>query len=376
MTFRVEWLRIRQREPLVVGILFLLAIAAFVAVSALTNSYRARQRHVTWELYTHAASALKSGNVPEAIRAFRSAVDLAPDNSLHQLALAKALMAAGRNAEALPYLEILWDKQPENGEVNLELARNYAASGDMEQTIRHYQNAIYSVWRTDPDANRRTVRFELIHYLMARGAKTQANAELVALAGNLPEDTTLRNQVAALFFDTKDYARALSQYERVIRVDPQNKEALAGVGQAAFQMGQFATAQKYLSEAVRQNPNDSESSADLKIASAVRAVDPFDRRISESERRTRVLYAFHVASKRLQDCVHSTNEQDRFQPLMQRQAAMQAKVNSLSQKPGLSVSIMDLVFEIEEATQGVCEAPTREDMALSLLSKHAENAER
>ena len=36
-------------------------------------------------------------------------------------------MAGGRNAEALPYLEILWDQQPENGEVNLELARNYAA---------------------------------------------------------------------------------------------------------------------------------------------------------------------------------------------------------------------------------------------------------
>jgi predicted Zn-dependent protease len=319
---------------------------------------------------------MKTGHVPEAIHAFRAALDLAPDNSLYQLGLAKALMAGGRNAEALPYLEILWDQQPENGEVNLELARNYAASGDTEQAIRHYQNAIYAVWRSDPDANRRTVRFELIRYLIAHGAKTQANAELVALAGNLPEDTTLRSQVAALFLDTKDYARALSQYERVLRINSQSEDALTGAGQAAFQLGQFATAQKYLSEAVRQNPNDAELAANLNIATAVRATDPFDRRISESERKARVLDAFHVASKRLQNCASSINERGQLQELVQRQAAMQSEANALLQKSGLSIPIMDLVFEIEEATQKVCEAPTGKNLALSLLSKHSENAER
>jgi predicted Zn-dependent protease len=375
LNFRIEWFRIRQKEPVIVGVLFLLAIVAFGAVTALTKSYTTRQRHVTWDLYTRAGSALKSGNMPEAIRAFRAALDLAPDNSLYQLGLAKALMAGGRNAEALTYLEILWDKQPENGEVNLELARNYAAGGDTEQAIRHYQNAIYSVWRTDPDINRRTVRFELIHYLIAHGAKTQANAELVALAGNLPEDTTLRTQVAALFFDTKDYTRALSQYERVLRIDAQNKDALAGAGQAAFQLGQFATAQKFLSEAVRQDSNDSESAEDLKISALVHAVDPFDRRISEAERRARVIDAFHVASKRLQACASSSDQRDRFQDLMQRQVAMQARVSSLSQKPEFSTSVMDLVFEIEEFTQGICGTPVDKDLALSLLSKHWENAE-
>jgi tetratricopeptide (TPR) repeat protein len=224
--------------------LFLLATFAFTAVSALSNSYRASQRRVTRELYERALSEMKSGDNQGAARSLRTALDSAPDNFSCQLALAEALMAGKRNQEALAYLQILWERQPENGQVNLDLARNYAARGDNDRAIRHYQDAIYSVWKDDPDGSRRAVRLELVHYLLDHRATTQAEAELVALAGNLPDDATIRNQVAALFMQVGDYARSLSEYQRALELDPKNQDALAGAGRAAFLAGQYATAKR------------------------------------------------------------------------------------------------------------------------------------
>ena len=78
---------------------------------------------------------MKAGDYQGATRAFRAALDLAPDNTSYQLWLAEALMKSGRDAEALPYLEVLWDREPENGEVNLQLARNYASRGDTDSGV-------------------------------------------------------------------------------------------------------------------------------------------------------------------------------------------------------------------------------------------------
>jgi tetratricopeptide (TPR) repeat protein len=146
-----------RSEPLVLVALFILATLSFTAVSALSNSYRARQRGITRQLYARASAEMKAGNHQGAARSFRAALDLAPDNFSSQLGLAEALMAGQRDREALAYLQILWEREPENGRVNLELARVYAGRGDRDRAIRHYQNAIYAVWEADTDGNRRAV---------------------------------------------------------------------------------------------------------------------------------------------------------------------------------------------------------------------------
>jgi predicted Zn-dependent protease len=281
-----------RSEPLVLVALFILAILSFTAVSALSNSYRARQRGITRQLYARASAEMKAGNPQRAARSFRAVLDLTPDNFSSQLGLAEALMAGQRDREALAYLQVLWEREPENGRVNLELARVYAGRGDRDRAIRHYQNAIYAVWEADTDGNRRAVRLELVHYLLDYRATNQAEAELVALAGNLPEDPTLRNQVAALFLQVGSYARSLAQYERVLGIDPENREALAGAGRAAFLGGQYVTAERHLAEAIRQDPNNSELTDLLQTANIVLAIDPLSRRISDAERSTRVLGGF------------------------------------------------------------------------------------
>ena len=83
------------------------------------------------------------------------------------------------------YLINLWEREPENGHVNLELARIAAQKGETEQALRYYNNAIYATWPGDQEVERRDTRLELIEFLLSINAKAQAQSELIALAANL-----------------------------------------------------------------------------------------------------------------------------------------------------------------------------------------------
>ncbi len=83
----------------------------------------------------------------------------------------------------------LWDRQPEDGLVNLELARIAVQKEQTEQALRYYHNAIYATWPEDqPDdqeGKRREARLELIGFLLRTNARAQAESELIALAENV-----------------------------------------------------------------------------------------------------------------------------------------------------------------------------------------------
>lgn len=326
---------------------------------------------------------MNSGNIRGAILAYRAALDLSPGTFSNQLGLTEALIADKRDQEALAYLQVLWDQQPENGKVNLELARTYVGLKENDQAIRHYQNAIYAVWDTDTDGNRRAVRIELVHYLLNHGAIAQADGELVALAGNLPEDSTLRNQVAALFVLAGDYSRAIAQYQRVLSVDPKNQDALTGAGRAAFLAGRYASAERYLKEVVASSSNEPDLVNMLSTAKSVLEVDPLDTRISDSERRARTQDAFQTAVSRLNNCLSqhhqlSSELQSAVQALRERKNTIQAKLNdsSLLQNQDLSNTTLEFAFAIEKTTETFCGPPSGKDLALLLMSKGRGDVER
>ena len=103
----------------------------------------------------------------EAVADFRNALAYSRDNDLYRLRLAQALMADHRPQEARSHLLSLWEKEPGDGTLNLELARLAAMWGDTPQAVRYYHAAIYGVWPDEPMAHRWQIRFELSEYLLA-----------------------------------------------------------------------------------------------------------------------------------------------------------------------------------------------------------------
>jgi tetratricopeptide (TPR) repeat protein len=317
---------------------------------------------------------LGAGHDDSAVTDFRTALLYARDNYDYQLNLAEALLGLGRTNEAYSYLVNLWERQPENGRVNLDLARIAAQRGQTEQAQRYYHNAIYAVWPGDQERKRRETRLELIEYLLNINARAQAQAELIALEENLGEDPAQQKRVADLFLRAQDYEHALAAYRLSLRTNRHDEAAAAGAGWVAFQLGRYQLAERYLQAAVTENPHDAQSADRLKTVQLVLRMDPFRRQIPMAERNRIVVEAFATAGKRLSSCVTpnaSAGSTTAGASLADRWAKLKPRISEseLRRNPDLVEQAMDLVFEIERQSSATCGAPTGEDLALLLISK-------
>lgn len=369
-------------------VLTLAAIAAFAAVSHLVARFNANEEARGRKLYIQGLAGLSAGRADRAIDEFRAALICDRNNSQYQLSLGRALRDTGRLDEAESYLQSLWQRSPDDGTINLALARVAARRGSLDDAIHYYHNAMYGAWKSDPDVNRRNARIELIEFLLQKNARAQAQSELMALSAFLPANPALHSQAAQLLTQAEDYLEALSEYEKVLRLDRGNAVALAGIGNAAYQMGHYRTAQRYLQEAVNVTPQDSDSHRLLASASMVLQADPFVRRISDAERNRRIKAAFATAGQRLASCAQQkgvnltpvNTDASSTSPLVDLQSRWFATKRDLprlasARETDLPDAIMDLVFQIEQQTIDDCGEPQGIDEALLLISRDREAAD-
>ena len=361
-----------KREPLILAVLSALAVLAFLGVSGLSRIYHAQQAALGNRWSARGEADLKARRYQLAVNEFRTALLYSRDNYPYQLDLAEALIGLKKTNEAYAYLINLWEREPENGLVNLELARIAVQRADTEKALRYYHNAIYAIWPGDQEVQRRNARLELIEYLLSINGKTQAQAELIALAENLGEDPAMHARVGDLFMQALDYEHALAEYRQSLKLDRHNPAALAGAGHGAFELGRYDLAQRYLEAAVAANPNDSQSAGLLKTAELVLQMDPFRRQISVSQRHRIVIQAFNAAGERLKSCLVDSSANAASQPGLAGKWAIvkpQITEEGLRRNPDLVEQAMNLVFDIERQTSMVCGPPTGMDLALFLISK-------
>ena len=140
---------------------------------------------------------------------------------------------------------------------------------ETDQAIRFCHNAVYAVWPTDQEGTRRDARLELIELLLRINAQGQAQGELIALAESVGPDPVLQERIGELFLRAADYQHALAAFNIVLKSDRHNVPALAGAGHAAFELGQYPLAQRYLQAAVTANANDTSSARRLKTTQLV-----------------------------------------------------------------------------------------------------------
>jgi tetratricopeptide (TPR) repeat protein len=363
-----------HQQPVMLALLAGLGVIFFLAVSGLSRAYHAQRDALGNRWFSRGVADLNARHYDRAVTEFRSALLYSRDNYDYQLNLTEALIGLGRTSEAYSYLVNLWDQQPENGLVNLELARIAAQRGQTEQAQRYYHNAIYAVWPGDQKLKRRDTRFELIQYLLNIHAKAQAQAELIALEENLEEDPALQRRVGDLFLRAEDYEHALAAYRVCLKSDRHNGAALAGAGWAAFQLGRYPLAERYLQAAVAANSSDMQSSERLMTTELLLHMDPFRRQISEEERARIVVDAFAVAGRRLSSCATPKAAEGSIgaqTSLADSWAKLKPQISEpeLRRNPDLVEAAMDLVFEIERQTSATCGTPMGADLALLLIAK-------
>ncbi len=380
---------------LVLVLLTLAAVVGFAVVGHLVTRYNANQQARGRRLYAQGLADLNSGNPNQALEELRAALSCDPNNGQYELSLGRALRDTGRLDEAESYLESLWQRTPEDGTINLALARVAARRGSINDALRYYHNAMYGIWASDVDGNRRKAQTELIEFLLQKNALAEARSELVSLAAWLPPDPVLQLRTAELMLQAHDYGDALAEYERVLRLDHGNAVALAGAGQTAYRAGSYRTAQRYLQAAVSANATDANLRDLLASTNTILRTNPFARRISDAERNRRLAAAFDAAGQRLTNCA-----QQRGISL----TTVKPAASSLSAPPGSAPSlvslesrwlaikpdlrrlryeeendlpdvIMDLVFSIEQQTALDCGAPQDLNHALLMIARNPDTAD-
>lgn len=362
-----------KRQPVTLTLLTGLAIILFLAVSGLSRIYQAQQTSLANEWSNQGKEDLNARRFSHAVADFRTALLYSRDNYSFQLSLAEALIGLNRPDEANAYLINLWDREPENGRVNLELARIASSKREMETALRYYHNAIYATWPADEEAERQSTRLELIDLLLRNDARTQAESELIALAANANSDPSQQAHLGELFLRAEDYGRALAAFRVSLNSAGHNQIALAGAGQALFQLGKYSLARPYLEQAVAEAPSDNASAACLKTTEFVLQMDPYQQPASAVDRRRIAMEAFAVAGARLKSCGSSGNPAPPAalqQSLGQEWTKLKPQITErgLKRDPDLINTAMNLVFRIERQTTGTCGVPTEVDNALYLVA--------
>jgi len=364
-------LYLRQRPTLLV-VMSIVAVIFFLAVTGLSRIYYRQREFLGNRWSTRGLADLNAKNFGAAVTEFRTALLYSRDDYSYQLNLAEALIGLKRTGEASAYLINLWDREPDNGVVNLELARIARQQTRTDEAIRYYHNAVYSAWPKGQEHRRREARLELIDLLLQIKDQGDAQAELIALAANVDDEPEMQPIIGRLFLRADDYEHALAAFRTALSQDRRDAEAMAGAGYAAFQLARYPLAQHYLEEAAAANPKDTQSAQLLQTTNAVLHMDPFRPKISSVDRSRIVMESFAAAGQRLNACplpkgpaapdgsaVSLSDEWNTLKP----------QVNALKRNPNLADAAMDLVFRIERQTSAVCGTPTGTDLALLLIAK-------
>jgi len=364
---------------MVIAGLTVLALVGFLAVSRLVNRFQEQEKALARHLYEQGLAEQQAGQPELALQHFRSALTYSRDNFQYQLSLARALRDSGRTDEAETYLISLWEGSPQNGAVNLALGRLAAREKNLDKIIQYYHNAIYGVWDSNSEQNRLNAWFELVEVLLRLNARPQAQAELIALSATLPPEPDLLLSAADLFAQTQDYDHALAGYRRVLHFDRLNSRAAAGAGEAAFKLGRYRTATRYLEAVTRATPQDTQIAQMLQICNLILQQDPFTRGISMDERNQRIRTVFNEAGQRLDSCMSSRGREpnppgqvDPLPPLKAQWTQMKRRLIRLGRtgESGLADEVMDLVLQIEQQTAS-CSTTTQDQVLLLLAQNRA-----
>ena len=185
-------------------------------------------------------------------------------------------------------------------------------------------------------------------------------------------------QIGELLLADGNYDHALKEFQLALDANPRLEPALAGAGEASFQIGQYSKAHRYLTRAVAVNVSDANARSLLEATTLVLALDPFQASLSMEEKSQRTARAFQTVMERLRDCagkpsvrLGSTPTANDLQNLYAHglELTRQARESALARKPDAILSTMDFVFRVEAAATKVCGPAPGADRALEVIAE-------
>jgi Tfp pilus assembly protein PilF len=352
----------------------LLLVPMFTATGVIVRLFHEKQTKIASDWEKAGDVNLQANRAQAAIEDFRNSLLYSPDNDQVQLELAEALAAEGHSDEAENYLFNLRTSDPENSSIDLALARIAARQGDVEAAVGFYHDAAFGQWPDNAHTRRVAARKELIEFLLKHNRQDQARAEALSLSADNPADPEICTAGADFLVRAGDDQSALDEYEHVLRLAPNNLDALIGGGKAALSLYKFPEADRYFSRAIQHGAKEPDLAADRDLAAAAGELDPFNARLSDRERQERILEIFANAENRVRACLPvvldgGASVPDNLKPLAAARAALPNKLSlgAFTAHPEYANQALAWAFAAEKATDPQC-VGTLADRAIEFLA--------
>jgi tetratricopeptide (TPR) repeat protein len=365
--------RFVHREIAILAVLVGVTVAAFLVTRRFAASNEILRLQDGRDWYTLGERALQEGDLETAGAALRRATAKAPNDPAYRLALAHALTAGHQDEAARQLLLGLREQQPEDPETNLELARLEVRRGDRTAVGRYYQTAIVGLWKPEQRPTQRQVRTEFIEFLLNHGERDRALSELLVLDASLPDDGSSQLAAGKMLLAAGDARRAADHFARVLHLDPNDQVALAGAGEASFELNDYARARRYLN-ALKE---DTARTRELRLLTdLVIGNDPLAPRLPMSERRRRLAASLAQVIRRLKACQARTPTERvdagvDLERLLVDASELDATLNARN-RPTTTDQIeagFDLVSRGERIADRACGSPDPLDRALLLIAR-------
>lgn len=309
------------RKVGIIAIVFLVIAGLATVDRLLERAQNSEGRRLAEHSYVDGLRLRRAGKAEEAVEAFRKAHALERANSQYELELIDALIHAGKPEEADQLLRELLEREPNNGRANLYAAHLRLAEGKIAAAESYYHRAIYGEWPNNASAQRIAVRMELAEFLAARGKQEELLAELLPLQEETANNPEAQRRIAQLFVAAGAPSRAIDEYRALIRQNPKDVAAYAGLGDTELQAGNYRLARETFLSALARKPHDPSLQEKLELSTTLNALDPTARNLTSGEKYRRSMRVLELARANLQGCL-STNPQAASPSTQQLAASM------------------------------------------------------
>lgn len=205
----------------------------------------ARARSAIGEMY------MRMGNEAEAEKWMNESVRVNPQYLRGYENLARFHESRGQSGRAIQFYEAASKISPHNTKRQITLGKLYLDKGELVKADEAFRKAVES---SDGNADLHTEIGEI--YLAAGDATKAASSFRNSL--NISESVHVYNRLGIALRRKGLYKEAVVEYERALRVDPDDEAIHYNMGRAYMEMGDYDKALFSLNEALRLDPEFAE----------------------------------------------------------------------------------------------------------------------
>jgi tetratricopeptide (TPR) repeat protein len=199
-------------------------------------------------------------NYGEAIKYLTVATQEDPQNGEAPYLIARAYADMSNYKQAMPFFEKAIALQPNNARLLYETGLMYYAMYDKKNTLKYLQLAAEKGYKKDNEFMENLAIAYLDNNEFDKGMEI-----LMESLKRRPSDTNLLNMIAEAAYDAKKFDLAIDYWDRILAMDKENASALYMIGMSYQKKGDKAKGQALCDKAIEMDPSLAKNKKEQKM---------------------------------------------------------------------------------------------------------------